>query len=524
MRAFERCQLYGWKDRMACCASVYKVGSLEMKQCLYQYLGTKIVFDEMERLAYCQKGNPPGSQHFQECLRYPIDSCALLANDRTGEDGEGQGHNGPDNDDEGGDDGDVYDTDEEGGDDDDDHGDGDDHEEEEEHDDDDDDVEDMEPYGAHRVDDGGDRGECCKHYFEDDGLGFDACLGRRSFQDLLQSYYDQNRDWMPLSNSNWPSERRVAYCTENFDLKQGGWYRYACLAEITFSAHDRSLYHFTLFSDSAVTGDAQFACAIYDETERERCCSVTYPVSSQAYDSCLSWAPTLGFEKYQNVTMQEDRYLEDELSKTMQEADTSAITQPQPANTSKVSLHKQRMGVFLKKMKAVEEELSERPNGNVVGSGAEVVQAYQVFRSIVRRAIEKNETGTFYHGVGMDWITCALIRSDDASKEDCVLYCGKLALLDEKKVPHRKPVLRWEGGALSRLMEKARRRMLETDRQSEPAVSSEPDASDAMVINLLGGQDLCPYTNLAYTCNALCCDSYFAECWLCGWQNLQCVG
>lgn len=453
IREFKRCQLYEWQDRMACCASMYKVGSTDMRDCLYQYIGTEVVFDEQERLSYCQRRNPPGSQNFKDCLRYSIKSCELLAKGNADA-----------------------------------------------------------------------REQCCHHYFDRRGPGLDACLGRTAFADLLQSYYDDNRDWRPLSDATLSSEERVDYCTEVFDLEYRAWYRYACLAEITFSADERSLYHFTLFSDTAVLGHAQFSCAIYDEAEREACCSMTYAVASQAHESCLSWAPTLGFEHYDEVSSQEDMDLEAELSEVIQRPE--AMRQQPAGAGDAASAARRRMGAFLKVMKAVEQELSVRPSARSLGGNAQPFRAYARFRDIVRRAVARNETGTFFHGQGKDWMTCALMRAADAREEDCVLYCGKLAVLDRGRVPARKPIRGWEGGALERVIRKRRSGMPTLDRFAAATLlqSPKPQGGGAVMVNLFGGLYICPLTNLAYTCNALCCDSYFAECWLCGWRNLECVG
>lgn len=458
VREFKRCQLHGWEDRLACCASLYRVGSVEMEKCLYQYIHVADVFLEQARVIHCGYGNPPGSQHFKDCLFYPIKSCELIAKgNRT-----------------------ALET-------------------------------------------------CCADYFKIGDNGWKVCMGNMSFQILLLSYLDFDERWKPLSNVSDSSEARVSYCLQTFDLESERWARYACLSEITFSATDPSLYHFTLFSDTAVMGHAQFACAIYDEFERESCCSVRYPGASQAFETCFSWLPTLGYTDYEEITANKTMQLEKQF--------TDAVHNPLIAtraslDTAKQRCDRERVKKFLEEMKGVEERLSK---WNMPDSYSDdtVTLAYYKFRALFRAAVANNETGTFYHGTGKSWMTCALARSKMASDNTGVLYCGKLAVIDNKKVPRRRPVRGWEGGAIERIIAHAKTKnsfRLTAGRAAgapwTPAVARQEgsEGSGAVAVNLFGDAETCPLANLAYSCNALCCDSYYAECWLCGWQNLQCVG
>lgn len=259
----------------------------------------------------------------------------------------------------------------------------------------------------------------------------------------------------------------------------------------------------------------------------------------------MSWMPTLGYEDYDKLSTQTEEVLEAQLTEVVHRPEAESLLRSQPVSKAEESIHRKRVVLFLGIMKKVEDYLAQGGPRPVPKSMEIAEEGYKEFRNLMRKAIGKMETGTFYHSASKSWITCALVRSESADDDQGVLYCANLRLMDERKVPKRKPVRGWDGGAIERIAQSVNNNLgtvrlfgrnngkrswhtsmgQVSERQEGTEPTSSPDeSSEAVVVNLFGDSETCPLSNLAFTCNALCCDSYFSDCWICGWQNLQCVG
>lgn len=490
---FGLCQYAEWTRRVTCCAMNFLVGTVAFRTCVNNWYDGSIRPTLINYFDSCAMQHAQGSRMFRACLQHPFKVCKIVQKYRSS----------------------IQET-----------------------------------------------LSCCATVMRHDTTGRFICYliltGGKSTAYIYLSYAAVTKKSIePLSTSFLPTWTRVDECTSKW-ASTSRWFYLACLSELS-QFKIVGDYAFHLYEQKSEDNSTQQVCAVRDYAERVVCCLAMFFPTSSSFETCRLWSVS-------PINTFETPDLSDELQVSIEKGNKVLL------RSQKLYVDRADMTKFLVGMKMAEEEAKA---GGVTNN--KLSSIFQDFKAIFVQAMNANKVGVIWHRLLKNWVGCGTVALISVDNDLGVMYCGLLSVMDEKPM-QRDPVgwesvgaddlqwfaptsrvgrkdagLDWElledkrlerpvslysdvggsrvnpsGARENSLVATQDSQTIAADSQDIAAghigeISIPTDDADTAVIDLFG-TSTCKSRNVAFSCYAFCCESYFYYSWVCDTVNLVCVG